>query len=174
MAIWPDEATRRRLSLLKLGAAPGLRLVKPEQWHITLRFLGEVDEDLVPALADALRCAADHTAGHVRGAFGPATAWFAGDRVLQIPVAGLDATAAAVRAATLPLVPDPGTGEQRFVGHLTIARTNKRRLPSSVRSALKGIPFAATFDIDHVDLVGSQPSPQGHRYATLARVPLPA
>jgi 2'-5' RNA ligase len=61
------------------AAHPGLRWTPPEQWHLTLAFLGEVDEGVLPDLAERLaRAARRHT---------PMTLAFAGggrfgDRVL--------------------------------------------------------------------------------------------
>jgi 2'-5' RNA ligase len=172
VAVWPDNSTLTRLSLLELGPVQGVRLVRPGRWHITLRFLGEVEEDLVPALVDALEDAAESMAGPLRCEVGPGTAWFSGERVLQIPVAGLDEGAEAVRRATLPLVPEANHGEASFTGHLTVARSKQRRLDASARTALSGVPFAASFDADSFDLVASLLSSEGPRYTTLARVPL--
>src|SRR5580658_8973846 len=95
-----------QLDRLDLGSVAGVRSVKPNQWHVTLRFLGAVNEDLVPALIAALIGAARAVSGPVRCTIGPATAWFANQRVLQLPVTGLDQVAEAVRSATIPLVPD--------------------------------------------------------------------
>jgi 2'-5' RNA ligase len=169
-AVWPDEATRRRLSLLELGPAPGLRLVGSDQWHVTLRFFGEVDDDRVPGLVDALRGAAATLGKSVRCEVGPATAWLDDGRVLQIPVAGLDAAARAVREATGPIVPDPNPGQRPFRGHLTVARSRRGRLDAPARAALAGIPLVASFDVDGFDLVASDLSAEGPRYTTLARV----
>jgi 2'-5' RNA ligase len=172
VAVWPDDAALKRLSLLELGTAQGVRLVRPGRWHITLRFLGEVEEDLVPALVDALGDAAENMAGPLRCEVGPGTAWFSCERVLQIPVAGLDDGAEAVRRATLPLVPDSNHGEARFTRHLTVARSKQGRLDASARAPLAGVPFAASFDVDSFDLVASLLSSEGPRYTTLASVPL--
>jgi 2'-5' RNA ligase len=172
VAVWPDDSTLTPLKMLELGPVQGLRLVRPGGWHITLRFLGEVGEDLVPALVDALRDAAESMTGPLRCEVGPGTAWFSGERVLQIPVAGLDEGAEAVRRATLPLVPDSDHGEAPFTGHLTVARSKRRRLDASARAALARVPFAASFDVNSFDLVASLLSSVGPRYTTLARVPL--
>jgi len=79
-----------------------------------------------------------------------------------------------MRSATLSVIPDTSHGEPSFTGHLTVARSKRGRLDASVRAALAGVPFAASFDVDHVDLVASQLSPEGPRYTTLARVSLRA
>jgi 2'-5' RNA ligase len=172
VAVWPDAATVGVLAALDLGPAGGLRVVGPADWHVTLRFLGEVDEGLTPGLIEALAVAAERLPGSIRCRVGPGTAWFSGERVLQVPVGGLDGVAAAVHSATLPLVPDPERGRPRVTGHLTLARTRGSRLSTWERRGLAGIPCATTFDVDHVDLVASRPAEPGRRYATLARVPL--
>jgi 2'-5' RNA ligase len=173
VAVWPDESTRSRLSALDLGSGVGLRVVGPEQWHITLRFLGQVDDDRVPELSDALGRAAASMHGAVRCRLGPSTAWFGGGRVLQIPVEGLDELAGAVRVATLAVVPDAGDRVPAFQGHLTLARSKGRREGASQRQALAGIPFAAAFDASSFDLVASRLTDQGPRYTPLASFALP-
>lgn len=172
VAAWPDSETKERLAALDLGAEKGLRPVGPERWHVTLRFLGEVDGTLVPELSDALRKAAAVVPGPTRCRLGPATAWFTGVRVLQLPAAGLDTLAAAVREATLPLVPAAAHDEPSFNGHLTLARAKGRRRAAPLERPPAGIPFDATFAVDHVDLVSSTPTPNGHLYATLAEADL--
>jgi 2'-5' RNA ligase len=171
VAAWPDEKTRERLGELPLDRGKGLRLVGPSRWHVTLRFLGQVDEALVDVLGDALTRATAGLAGPVRCRLGPVTDWFTGVRVLQVPVSGLDDVATAVRVATLPLVPEPEPAEPPFNGHLTLARA-KGRLSPSARAALAGLPIDAEFEVPHVDLVASTPSPNGHVYVTLTRATL--
>ena len=158
--------------MLDLGPTEGLRRVRPGEWHVTLRFLGDVDDGLVPALVGALGIAAGNLPDSIRCEVGPGTAWFGGDRVLQIPVSGLEGAAHAVRAATRPVVPDADHDEPPFTGHITVARSRRRRLDASERAALAGIPFTASFDVDGLELVGSGSSPEGARYTTLARVSL--
>jgi 2'-5' RNA ligase len=174
VAVWPDDETRRRLAglELELGRTKGLRFVGPERWHVTLRFLGEVAEDAVGPLADALVSAAAAFAGPLECRLGPGTGWFTGVRVLHLPAAGLDGLAAAVRAATLPIVGEPAEPEPAFNGHLTLARSKGRRLGVAALGEMANIPFEAAFPVTAVDLVSSQPSPAGHRYTTVVRAPL--
>jgi 2'-5' RNA ligase len=134
--------------------------------------LGEVPEDLVPRLNDALGSVAAGWPGPFRVDMGPATAWFSGARVLQVPVAGLDALAGAVRDATIPIVPLPATGDPPFVGHLTLGRAKGGGADPATRAALEGIPFLATGPVGGFDLVASLPSPAGVRYAPLAQFEL--
>jgi RNA 2',3'-cyclic 3'-phosphodiesterase len=173
VAAWPDDATRRRLAALELGHPRNLRLVGPTRWHMTLRFLGEVGDEQLEPLGDALRGAARSKPGPVTCHLGPSTAWFARVRVLQVPARGLDALAALAQRATTPIVPERDGGEPTFNGHLTLARV-KGRLGPRAQAELEGIPFASTFDVAAVDLVASEPSPFGHVYTTLVRAPLGA
>jgi RNA 2',3'-cyclic 3'-phosphodiesterase len=173
VAVWPDDRTVQRLSALDLSAVPDLRAVPPEQWHITVRFLGEVADHLVPTLLAALGRAATRARQPVRCTIGPATAWFRGARVLQIPVAGLDEIAAAVRRETVRIVPD--IGGAGFAGHLTVARARSRRpLDPATRDAVAGCAITAEFAVPDLALVASALSPEGPRYSTLARLPLPS
>lgn len=174
VAVWPDDETRRRLAglELELGRSKGLRFVGPERWHVTLRFLGEVEDDAVGPLTDALVAGATAFPGPLQCRLGPGTGWFTGVRVLYLPATGLDGLAAAVRTATLPFVPETPAPQPAFNGHLTLARSKGRRLGVAALGEMANIPFEAAFPVTRVDLVSSQPSPQGHRYATVASAPL--
>lgn len=170
VAAWPDEPTRNRLSALDLGRAKNLRPVGPSAWHVTLRFLGDVAEEQLGRLSDALLASAASEPGPVECRLGPVTGWFTGVRVLQLPARGLDGLAEAVRAGTVLVVPEP-EGEPPFNGHLTLARA-KGRLGAAAQAELAGIPFVAVFPVEHVDLVASEPSPSGHVYSTVVRARL--
>jgi RNA 2',3'-cyclic 3'-phosphodiesterase len=171
VAAWPDEPTHRLLAALELGREKNLRLVGPTRWHVTLRFLGEVTEEQVAPLGEALVAGVAALPGPMECRLGPATAWFSRVRVLQLPAHGLDDVAAAVHRATERVVAAPAGDTPPFNGHLTLARV-KGRLGAQAQRELEGIPFASSFDVAHVDLVASAPSPQGHVYTTLVRAPL--
>jgi 2'-5' RNA ligase len=173
VAAWPDDDARRRLRGLEveLGKSKGLRFVGPERWHVTLRFLGEVDASAVAPIGDALVSCGAAFPGPVECRLGPGTAWFTGVRVLQLPAAGLDALADAVTAATVPLIPQ-APGGAPFNGHLTLARSKGRRMSVAALGEMSGIPFEASFRVPHVDLVSSAPSTRGHVYTSVVRAPL--
>ena len=171
VAAWPDEPTRRRLAALELGHPKNLRLVGPDRWHVTLRFLGDVTAPQLGLLGPALQAGVVAQPGPLECRLGPATAWFSGVGVLQLPAHGLDELAAAVTRATVPMVAGRAGGEPPFNGHLTLGRV-KGRLGPQARAELQGIPFDATFAVEAVDLVAAEPSPRGHRYTTLVRAPL--
>jgi 2'-5' RNA ligase len=172
VAVWPDEATVTRLSMLDIGQARDLRIVRPEHWHVTLRFLGDVAEVLLPTIGSALRETAGHLHGPIRCEVGPATTWFSRGSVLMVPVAGLDELAQAVQIATSNVVPPARSGASSFHGHITLARA-RPRLDETARQSVAGIRLTATFGVDSFDLVSSELSDEGPTYTTLERVALP-
>ena len=173
MAAWPDEPARQRLAALALGHPKNLRPVGPQRWHVTLRFLGDVTPAQLEFLGPALQAGVVAQRGPLQCRLGPATAWFAGVGVLQLPAHGLDELAAAVTRATERTVAGRAGGEPPFHGHLTLARV-KGRLGPQARARLEGMAFDSTFAVGAVDLVASEPSPRGHVYTTLVRAPLGA
>jgi RNA 2',3'-cyclic 3'-phosphodiesterase len=134
------------------GAWPQLRWTDRPAWHITLAFLGEVDEPVAARLAPRLAEAAGRgpalglsVAGS--GAFpAPARA-----RVLWTGIAG-DLTglkrlsAEVVKGARQAEAPPPDDG-RGFMPHLTLARCRAPADVSSLAGALAGYagtPWAAT------------------------------
>ena len=106
------------------GASPStVRWTRPEQWHVTLAFLGEVHDPTRAALADRL--------GRVAAVVAPFTLSVAsagrfGDRVLWAGVSGdtaaLHGVAASVRAAAAEL--RLATDDRPYHPHLTLALTS--------------------------------------------------
>jgi RNA 2',3'-cyclic 3'-phosphodiesterase len=170
VAVWPPESVVELLLGLDRPEVESLRWTTEQQWHVTLRFLGEVDD---PApVADALRGVPDVLlhggVGEVRAALGPTTAWFPGRQVLQAPVTGLDALARAVHDASAPWGDDPD--DHRFSGHLTLARVRGR---AGGPASLAGVSLAATWQVRAFELVSSVLGPGGASYDTVATVSLP-
>ena len=56
------EAIARVIHALRAADVSGLRLVNPEGVHLTLKFLGNVDRSLLPALTDALHAVGEGAA----------------------------------------------------------------------------------------------------------------
>lgn len=145
---------------------PSVRWTTPEQWHVTLRFLGEVGEEEVPDLHAALGGVAGHQPP-ARVELGPATTRL-GPQVLVVPVAGLDGLAAAVTEATARFGEPPGP--RPFSGHLTLARGRGR---SPVPARIAGHPLAATWAADGLCLVRSLLGSRGATYEMLATFRFP-
>ena len=54
VAVWPPYEVVNSIAALERPPLPGLRWTTPDQWHVTMRFLGDVDDGSVPALVAAL------------------------------------------------------------------------------------------------------------------------
>jgi 2'-5' RNA ligase len=151
VAVRPPDDVLDAVSGLRRPERDGVRWTTRPQWHVTLRFLGEVDDPapVVAALdaAPLVRCAA---------VVGPRVAAL-GRGVVMVPVAGLEALAEGVVAATGQLGRPPEG--RAFRGHLTLARV--RRGP--VRE-LVGEAVDLRFPVEDVRLVRSRPGPGGSRY----------
>jgi 2'-5' RNA ligase len=160
VAVWPSSQVLRRLATLDRPEAPGLRWTTRDQWHVTLRFLGAVDVELVSEVTAALDAVAQGMKHRIVEA-GP-TIERLGSSVLCVPVAGLDDLARGVVEATAGFGRPPEA--RTFHGHLTLARA-KRRLPR----ALTGTPFAARWRVSELTLVQSRTHPHGARYEIVHR-----
>ena len=161
VAVWPPAEVLDALAELPRPENAALRWTTREQWHVTLRFVGSVDEDEQAELR--ARLASCVLPGSVRASLGPATARF-GRQVLHVPVAGLDAHAAAVVEATGSVGQPPSAP---FTGHLTLARVRGR-----ARVDLRpycGVPIAAAWDVGEIALVRSYTDPEGGRYEVIDR-----
>lgn len=136
---------------------PGVRWVPPDQWHVTLRFLGEADPEA--AVGALRRVRAEPAVAEL----GPRVSRL-GRSVVCLPVAGLDAVADAVALATA----DVGEPLDRpFSGHLTLARLRHR-----AACGVTGTALSARFPVDEVALVASTLGPGGATHEVVATVPL--
>ena len=146
MGVWPPSEVVDALRAMPRPETPDVRWSTSEQWHVTLRFLGSVED--VPAVRAALREVAWTS---VTVELGPATARLR-PSVLVVPARGLDELAHAL----------PFASEEPFTGHLTVARARGRR--ARVPSSLTGIPFAASWRATSFALVQSRTRPTGAVY----------
>lgn len=160
VAVRPPEEVLDQLAALPRSDAAGLRWTTRDQWHVTLRFLGNVDDPgpVVAALHDAVR-----PLSPVDATLGP-RAGMLGRGVVQLPVAGLDGIAAAVIAATAAFGDPPDA--RRFKGHLTLARTKSR-----LRDAA-ALDVSGRWTVDHVELIRSHLGRGPATYETLATLSL--
>ena len=161
VATWPPAHVVEALGRLIRPASAGVRWTTPDQWHVTLRFLGSVvDVDAVVEAVTSVAVAVEP----VEARLGPVTDRL-GRTILVVPVAGLDGLGASVIAATSALGSPPE--DRPFLGHVTVARS-KRRLPSSV----VGVPIEASWTVTELAVVASDTRPEGARYTDVARVRL--
>jgi 2'-5' RNA ligase len=158
LAVWPPDDVLDQLSEVPQPRDQGVRWVRREQRHITLRFFGPADPDVV---------AATIARTELHGAtarLGPAFDILS-ERSLVVPVIGLDHLADAVRRSTRLLGTPP---DRRFVGHLTVARLRRGARPYRA----VGQRFDAAFDVGEIAMVASTLQPDGAEYETLATWPV--
>jgi 2'-5' RNA ligase len=168
VAVWPPEPVLDVVAGLSRTEAPGLRWTGRHQWHVTLRFLGTVGE--VEPVVGALRtvpAAGGDGSGSVEAVLGPAVGRF-GNRVLHLPVAGLDELAGRVVDATRGLGHPPE--DREFRGHLTVARVAKGARVDLRR--LAGEAVSERWTVGEVCLVESRLTSGGSRYEVLDRFPV--
>jgi 2'-5' RNA ligase len=156
-------------------AWPELRWTGRDAWHLTLAFLGEVDEKVIGNLAERLeRAAARHApltlslgaAGAFPGTGRARVLWTGvqGDR------RGLAVLAVSVGAGARRAGAPPASEGRRYEPHLTLARC---RAPADVRTLVEALEgFAGTpWTAGEIYLIHSRP--QGEpRYETLGTWPL--
>jgi RNA 2',3'-cyclic 3'-phosphodiesterase len=172
VAVWPPEDVLDLVAALERPSVEGIRWTTRAQWHVTLRFLGEM-ADPDPVVESLNKISGSPTAV---ARLGPHSAWFPGYRVLQTPVDGLRDLEASVSGALSELQSDKdrrsgGTGE--FHGHLTLARVRgARRIGRDDRSAVSGAEISSTWTVGSVSLVASVLGRDGSRYTEIANIAL--
>jgi 2'-5' RNA ligase len=145
---------------------PSPRWTQPEGWHLTLAFLGWVDEGEVPAVRGALARAAAATEPFELRLTGAAGSFRSG-----VVWAGLEESpalqrlAAAAREELVQVVALPDA-DRPFRPHLTLARTKGR--PGEARAAAEAYDGpAAAWRVEECVLMRSHLSKSGARYEQL-------
>lgn len=174
-----DEMRRVRaaveLSLAAMRSSPRLTWVDPEIAHVTLQFLGDIDESRAAALQQVLQPALEiapfavtwRDVGAYPSAKAPRAIWMgesgAADR--------LSALAASV-AARVERVVEPREARP-FRAHVTIARVRDHTSRVDWRRVLDGVPTrGAVSTVDHVTLYESRLWPKGPTYTALSHARL--
>jgi len=158
-----------------------IRWTRREQFHLTLRFLGNVEAPRAEQLADSVRGACAGFAalplraeglGFFPGARSPRVIWVGvRDGREQLPLLQ-QAIETSVGAFTV----EPG--EKKFAGHVTLGRVKDLRQSAAeiLQRLALGVAgrFFGEWTADKVEIIRSELSPQGLRYTTLAAIPLDA
>jgi 2'-5' RNA ligase len=160
VAVWPPDAVLDLVAELPRPDVEGLRWTTRGQWHVTLRFFGNVSVEHASAALNRV------SAGAATAGLGPGTGRF-GKAVLHVPVSGLDEVASAVLEATRDVGRPPE--DRPFNGHLTLARARDRRRGVDLR-ALTGTPIAGSWPVNEVFLVESHLGPHGANYQVVESV----
>ena len=154
------------------GGLPGARWIEPENYHITLRFIGDIDVALADGVAQWLY---DIHRPPLRIEF-EALSWFGGDRPRQI-VARLKPSSALVELQMaqerglrrLGLPPET----RKFIPHITLARLRSVGAAAVANYlSARGDLAASAFEATRFVLFSSRDGVGGGPYVVEAAYPL--
>ena len=168
------ETDKLLASLKPIGA--GVRWAKPINLHLTLRFLGNIEQDKIPLLENKLK---DNLAG-----FKPFAIQFSGlgcfpnlqrPRIVWSGVGGnlerLKELASAVEAACRQS--GFGKRDKHFSAHLTIGRIKHQKKIKPLVEYLKKAEFKTDkFQVNEIVIFRSDLSPNGPNHTPLVKIKL--
>lgn len=160
--------------LLEVGAA--LRPVKPENLHLTLKFLGEVPEDAVKGIKKAMDDSFSGFESFEASLFGTGT--FPSMNYMRVVWIGFQENRERFiemqRMVDKNLVPLGFDSDNRFHPHLTLARVKSQKGKEKLKAFLsknKERSFGK-LNVRSVELKESVLGPKGPVYSTVARTKL--
>jgi len=161
-----------------LREASGLDFTDPEQAHLTLTFLGEVDTGRLDAIEDALHGAVEDAAAAPFEATVEGIGAFPSAEYIQVVWLGIGRGSGemtrlheAVEARTTALGFEPE--DHDFTPHVTLARMNHAGGKGLVQRVLRERhPEVGSMRVEEVRLKESDLGPDGPTYSTVARFPL--
>ncbi|MYA33058.1 MAG: RNA 2',3'-cyclic phosphodiesterase [Gemmatimonadales bacterium] len=154
----------------ELRALEGVRPVRAEQLHLTLRFIGEVDRGLETPLAREIAAAtAELPTFPIRLRAAGVFPSYRRARVLWVGVEEAPALLALQRAVEGAVVragvaPDP----RPFRPHVTVGRIRRPPPPVGLAGAIARVRFEATVAVRCVSLMRSELLPRGARHTEVA------
>ncbi|WP_296572818.1 RNA 2',3'-cyclic phosphodiesterase [Phreatobacter sp.] len=168
------EALREDLASLR-GGLMSARWIEPEDYHLTLRFVGDVDERTANEIADLLYAVRKRSIEVTLTGLGA----FGGDRPRSIfvavrqtqPLMELQAEHERIMRR-VGLSPEP----RKFVPHITLARLGRDATARTVADwlALRGLFMSRTFIVPSFALFSSKESVGGGPYLVEETYPLAA
>ncbi|WP_010663558.1 RNA 2',3'-cyclic phosphodiesterase [Marinilabilia salmonicolor] len=164
------------ITLRQLGYDDQLRWTRPDQWHITLKFIGSFSVSSIPELAGKLRNGFNQKAGEqlvVKGAgfFGslqsPKVLWAGVERSDWLDELNKIAEDICLETG-IPESPKP------FSPHLTLARIRKLKRPVRLIEEVKrqGETLWDKVRVNEVGLYKSELTPDGPEYSVLNKFKL--
>ena len=155
--------------LAELRPLANIRWVRREQFHITLKFLGELEPRVIEQVKDALselkefepfRVGLDHI-GAFPNLSSPRVLWLSGEK-------GARELGRIAREVDEVLSEEAGLEREsrKFRAHLTLARLRDARLPEELVRRLGEVP-AMEFECGELFLMRSQLTPRGPVYSQL-------
>ncbi len=179
LAVWPDETVVRAVSDAVAKArqsvsddpatSSAFRWLKQEAWHLTVVFVGAVDEPGLEDLKAAAEAAARlHQPFEISISGAGAFPGIRNPRVLWVGIhsegKAFEALTREVRESVARVV--PLKRESEHIPHLTVARVRRPVDVGTVVAALSEAPHAA-MTVSRVALVESVLDPSGATYTTL-------
>ncbi len=150
-----------------------VRWSRPENWHLTLKFLGNVEEGRVDDIRSALSAIRFHAFDMRPGECGcfpdmqnPRVIW----KGVSKGSRPCEALAAVVDEALAELGFE--RNKRSFKCHLTLGRVKQLRRDDWAASLQNGDPLWPGFTVDRVMLWQSELTPEGPRYSVLGEFPL--
>lgn len=179
VAIPIDEKTRQELVSVQSSipsSAAKLKLVEPENLHLTIKFLGEVEEGKIKEIGETLEKAVAGSKGFEMKIKGIGA--FPGLRYIRVLWAGVergkDEIIELQRRIDSALQPLGFRPERNFHPHVTIARVKLVRERDEMVSFIRGLSSTdfGTVKVKEVDLMQSTLTRGGPIYSKLLGVEL--
>ena len=174
-----DAIQKAQTELRAALSANMIRWTKREQFHLTLRFLGNVEASRLENLAAAVQDACGRFTvlwlraeriGFFPAMRHPRVVWaWVHDAKEQLPL-----LQSAVQSAVADYTME--APEERFTGHVTVGRAKtmtKGQADVLAKQALQMVTRCfGEWTADRVEIIRSEPSPAGSRYTTVATAQL--
>ena len=155
--------------------AEGLRLTDPEQAHVTLKFLGDVEDGRLDAVEDAVETAVDDAGvGPFGATVGGLGAFPSPDYISVVWVGVREGGAEMTRLAETIERETTAIGfdaeDHEFTPHVTVARMDDARGKDLVQRVLREEdPTVGSFEVEEVRLKESTLTSEGPEYDTVER-----
>lgn len=159
LAVIPPDEVISTIGDLPTRALRGVRYTRRQQWHFTIKFLGQTE------VAEAFTALAQLDAPQAEVTLGPKVELL-GTRIVMVPATGLEELATATNAAF------DGVGEPQeprdFAGHITIARLKGAPLRDPSVVSVLGAPISTTFTASSIALIKTELEDDGAVHTIMA------
>jgi len=160
----PDELKTKVAALGKEIAQDGVMLVRPENMHLTLKFLGEIDEKKIEDIEKKLSSVRFRAFDCALRSVGV----FPNENYVKVVWAGCESGNALESLAKDVIRSLSGYGDdKRFTAHLTIARVKRKIDLRSFLQKHKADEFGS-FPVKEFHLMQSVLKPSGPEYSVLS------
>ncbi|MGD0252929.1 MAG: RNA 2',3'-cyclic phosphodiesterase [Verrucomicrobiota bacterium] len=171
-----NEITGVQQEFQRLVSREAVRWTKPEQFHLTLRFLGDVPVERVAALQEAVKAVCRGSSALRLRAQG--TGFFPNARSPRVIWAGVNDGEGRladlqkkIEGAVQPFTQEPGT--ERFAGHVTVGRVKFLKRPEIEKLAAHAQAVQdrlfGEWTANEVELIRSDLLPAGACHTLLAK-----